>query len=75
MTTIEAPKTDRIQWITKRDAYKLLNVAPETLALMIRDGILSIQRLPHARPRLRRDEVERLLSSYTTPATSGPVVA
>jgi excisionase family DNA binding protein len=54
--------------ITRAEACRRLAVGPETLERLVRDGRLSIRRIPGALPRLVAAEVEALIRSCTSPA-------
>ncbi|HWE38066.1 MAG TPA: excisionase family DNA-binding protein [Isosphaeraceae bacterium] len=62
--------SDESPWITRAEACRRLAVGPETLERLVRDGRLSVRRIPGALPRLVAAEVNALIEAYTSRANA-----
>ena len=60
-------------WIRVKDAAAILGVETRMLYRWIASGRVTVRRLPHARPRLLRQEIEALAArSVVPPAPTDP---
>jgi hypothetical protein len=61
----------RSEWISLREASRLLSVPFVTVRRLIDAGYLSHRSVPFAFPRVLRSDVERLAADSTFPAQEG----
>lgn len=70
---VNMPPPATEEWISVRDAARILGVAPSTIRRYIARGLLESRRLPTGRGlRLLRSQVERLLITQSDATTSLP---
>ncbi len=70
---VNAPPVVAEEWISVRDAARILGVAPSTIRRYVARGLLESRRLPTGRGlRLSRSQVERLLIAQPDAATPSP---
>ncbi len=70
---VNAPPVIAEEWISVRDAARILGVAPSTIRRYVARGLLESRRLPTGRGlRLSRSQVERLLITQPDAATPSP---
>jgi hypothetical protein len=61
---MSAPSVTETTWIRYREAIEM-GLTHGALKKLVDSGALSVRRLPKARPRVRRDEVEALVNQST----------
>jgi hypothetical protein len=67
-------KAEEVEWIMIHDAMEILSVSRDAVRALIREGRLTVRRIPCAWLRLRRDEVEAMAADCTRSATAkGPL--
>jgi hypothetical protein len=63
-----AAAAETVHWISLAKAQRLAAVGRTALRDLIASGRLSVRRLPNSRPKVRLDEIERLVEASTRPA-------